>query len=99
MAVKRSPGPPPEIPVECSDADHAALKAMRDGNASSEQMKRGLDWIIAKAAGTYDLSFRPGAEGARDTDFAEGRRFVGLQIVKQLNTIRQSVPAGAKPRG
>lgn len=98
MAVKRSPGPPPELPVECSDAEHAALRAWHAGTASPDQMRRAIDWIIVKAAGTYELSFRPGADGERDTAFAEGRRFVGLQIVKQLNTFRTTAPKGAKTR-
>jgi hypothetical protein len=35
---------------------------------------------VEHACSTYDLSFRP--QSQRDTDFAEGRRFVGLQLVK-----------------
>jgi len=71
------------------DEHHAlAIQALSEGNASPEQQKAALRWIIEEAAGTYDLSFRPGPTGARDTDFAEGRRSVGLQIVKlsRINT-------------
>jgi hypothetical protein len=87
-AVKRSAGPPPEKPADCDDATHAALKAIQTGTASAAQQQRALDWIIEKAAGTYDLPFRPGTDGARDTDFACGKMFVGQQIVRQLNTYR-----------
>lgn len=64
--------------------DVAALQALQRGDASADQQKRGLDYII-NLAGTYDLNYCPGGDdGRRDTDFAEGKRFVGLQIVKAL---------------
>lgn len=42
--------------------------------------KQAMDWILTKACGLRDLSYRP--DSARDTDFAEGKRFVALQIVR-----------------
>lgn len=60
-----------------------SLKALQTGTANDEQQKIALAWIINQAAATYDQSFRP--ESDRATAFAEGRRFVGLQIVKLLN--------------
>lgn len=63
--------------------DASALQALASGTAEPYQQKRALEWIVA-AAGTYDLSFRPGPGGERDTAFAEGKRFLGLQIVKLL---------------
>ena len=75
-------------PADYEDADIYAIRALAAGNATEGQQKRALEWIIHKAAGTYDLSFRPGgAEGARETDFAEGRRFVGSQIVKLTKAV------------
>lgn len=71
--------PPPWEP-----ADASALQALNAGTADKNQQKRALDWIIDHGAATYDLSYRPGVAGERDTSFAEGRRFVGLQIVKLL---------------
>jgi hypothetical protein len=62
-----------------------AIKALATGTANAGQQKRALDWIITKACGTYDMSFRPGADGERETAFAEGKRHVGLQIVKHIN--------------
>jgi hypothetical protein len=41
-----------------------------------------LDWLINSGAATYEVSFHPDSE--RLTSFAEGRRFVGLQVVKLL---------------
>lgn len=62
-----------------------SLQALARGEADEHAQKRALKWIIEECAKTYDLSYRPGGEdGRRDTDFAEGRRFVGMQIVKML---------------
>lgn len=58
----------------------AAVQALARGDASPHQQQEALRWIIEQAAGTYDLSFTPDSD--RGTSFAEGRRFVGLQIVK-----------------
>lgn len=75
----------PWLPPAYELADAAALQAVANGSANPEQQKRALKWVIEQGAGTYDMSYRPGAEeGRRDTDFAEGRRFVGNQIVKLL---------------
>lgn len=63
-------------------ADVKAIKQLEDGMASPEQQQRALKWIIENACGTYDLSYRPTSD--RDTSFAEGKRFVGLAIVKML---------------
>ena len=64
----------------------AAVQAMAQGRATTGQQKALLDWIIVDLCRTYDMSYRPGAEeGRRDTDFAEGRRSVGLQLVMLSN--------------
>lgn len=75
----------PWKPPAFDPADAAAVQALQRGNATPEQQKRALAWLINQGCATYDLSYRPGEEGRRDTDFAEGRRFVGLQLVKLLN--------------
>jgi hypothetical protein len=71
----------PYLPAKWEPADIAAIQSLARGDASTDQQQRALDWIIS-AAGTYDLSYRP--ESDRDTAFAEGKRFIGLQIVKAL---------------
>ena len=80
----------PIHPVDFVTADVVAIQALMKGDADSNQQKRALDWIINIAAGTYDLSYRPGVEGERDTAFSEGKRFVGLSIVKmtRLNAMK-----------
>lgn len=80
--VRRIPAEPWK-PIAYDEADTAAIKALAAGNANEGQQRRALAWIVNRVAGTYDMSYRPGSE--RDSVFAEGRRFVGLQIVKQIN--------------
>lgn len=75
----------PWKPPSFDPADAEAFQALARGNATGAQQKRALDWLVKSACSTYDMSYRPGEDGRRDTDFAEGRRFVGLQIVKLLN--------------
>lgn len=74
----------PWLPVPYVRADVVALQALRDGKADAEQQKRILRWLMYQACGTYEMTFHPGPEGARNSDFAQGRRFVGLQVAKLL---------------
>jgi hypothetical protein len=74
----------PWHPAPYDEAVTGALKALQSGTADAVQQQRALKWIIEALCGTYDLSYRPGEDGERDTAFAEGKRFVGQQIVKQL---------------
>jgi hypothetical protein len=57
-----------------------AIRACIAGKANEGQQKTAMDWIITRASNHYDLSYRKGDSHA--TAFAEGRRFVGAQIVK-----------------
>ncbi|HBV7338339.1 TPA: hypothetical protein MD501_000739 [Klebsiella variicola] len=59
-----------------------ALKAMSEGKASEAQQKMILRELL-NLTGYYDLSYRPDSD--RDTAFAEGKRFVGAQVVKMVN--------------
>jgi hypothetical protein len=75
------PGPPKSwhpYPFEVADAQ--AVQSLARGQASADQQTRVLALLINGLCGTYDLSYRP--DGDRDTAFAEGKRFVGLQLVK-----------------
>lgn len=69
-------------PVPYEAADITAMQAIATGDADRDQQQRAMKWIIEDAAQTYGLSYRP--ESERDTAFAEGRRFVGLSVVKLL---------------
>jgi len=76
----------PWVPPEYDAFDIGSIKALAAGRATEGQQKHALELIIYAMAGTYDQSFRPGGlDGQRASDFAEGRRFVGLQIVKLIN--------------
>ncbi len=73
----------PWHPVAFKTADMIGLKAMARGDASGDQQKRVLEFIVKELCETDGLSFRPvEMGGAQDTAFAEGKRHVGLQIRK-----------------
>lgn len=82
---------PPHLLVPWQDADVSALQALERGEASPEQQKRALAWIINVGAMTYQDTQM---ENDRDTSFANGRRFVGLRIVSllriSLNALRKA---------
>lgn len=75
----------PWEPPPVDEHDARAIKALQTGTASEGQQKMALAYIVNKLCLTYDLSFRPGEDGARLTDFCEGKRSVGLRLVAILN--------------
>lgn len=95
---KRDTGP--WVPAAWGKADAYAIKAVAAGNASEAQQKRAMQWVLG-ACGLRDLSFRPDSD--RATAFAEGKRFVGLQIAKLLElpagVIEAADRAANKPKG
>ena len=58
----------------------SAAQALQRGEATAQQQQEFLHWLINQACATYDISFQ--IEGDRETAFAEGRRFVGANVVK-----------------
>jgi hypothetical protein len=61
------------------------IQALERGDATEDQQREALKWIIYTACETYEPSYCPGGEeGRRDTDHHEGRRWVGLQIIKHM---------------
>ena len=75
------------MPVECVKADAAALQAMKRGEATPDQQVRAMEFILGNICERNGMSWRPGGlEGDRETSFAEGKRFVGNQIVRIVNT-------------
>lgn len=81
MSVKLSPDDP-RIPTKWDVADAAAIKALVRGEATPDQQKHAINFIITNIAKRDDLSYRP---NPYDTAFAEGMRFVGSQVVKLIN--------------
>ena len=86
--VRKLPLPEPWKPAEWDPEDAHAVQAVMYGRASEDQQKRAMLFIVNQICGTYDLSYRPASD--RDTVFAEGKRFVGLQLIKfaKLNISR-----------
>lgn len=71
----------PQVPPAWELPDASAFQALARGEASPDQQRRALDWLIMRAAGTYEFHFYP---SDRDTTFALGRAFVGQQVRKLL---------------
>ena len=69
----------PWMPFRETDQQRSALQALYDGVANEGQQKVALQAIF-ELCGLDDLSYRPDSD--RDTAFAEGKRFVGLQLYK-----------------
>lgn len=79
--MSRLPPWAPYAPAAYGKQDVLAVQALATGTASPEQQQHALRYVIEVLSRYYDLSYCPGAEGARDTAMAEGRRFVGSQLV------------------
>lgn len=75
-APKVEPWKPSNWDVE----DAGAIQALLRGEALPHQQQRALTFIVETLCGTYDMSYRPTSD--RDSCFAEGKRYVGSQIVK-----------------
>ncbi len=63
-----------------------AIRALRQGEALPHQQKLAWNWLMyvtGAGDGFSDLSFRPDSHGGeRATCMAEGKKFVGLQMLK-----------------
>lgn len=83
--IPKAPRPEPWMPVEWEPEDAHAVQAVMYGRASEDQQKRAMRFIVEQVCATNDLSYRPSSD--RDTAFAEGKRYVGLQLRKfaQIN--------------
>lgn len=80
-------------------SDCAAVQALLRGEAEPHQQKRVMEMLIYQLAGTYDMEFRPGSsevDGRRASDFAAGRRWVGLQLVL-MQQVKPSSLVGLTP--
>src|SRR5690348_16697082 len=82
--VKRPPASAPWAPPPCTAAQTMAAKAVASGTANPEQQKRFIEWLVRDVCRYADISYRPGEDGRRDTDFAEGKRFVAAMVVKEI---------------
>ena len=84
MAERKKPGHQRWHPTEDYSArDIRAIQAVAQGIGSEDDQRVAIDWIITKAAQTYDEPFVAGGDDVRC--YLLGRRSVGLAIVKMLN--------------
>lgn len=101
MAKKLEPGSP-FYGVSDYDARVAsAIQAWTSGkDVPANAAKLAWDYTIRVLCATYDQSYRP--EKPHDTTFVEGRRFVGLQLLKlrdlDLTTLRENNAPGHSGR-
>jgi hypothetical protein len=73
-----------DAPGVLRKADISALFAVSQGVANEDQQKRAIA-AIHKIACTGDMEYRPDELGGdRDTAFAGGKRYVGLQLDKLI---------------
>lgn len=70
----------PWAPASITSSQAYAIQALSRGDASSEQQREALKWIVNDLSKRDDMSYRPDSQ--RDSDFAEGKRYVGNQLVK-----------------
>ena len=77
---------PPDYTTDRGKAGVSAIQILATGQADAGAQKIALDYIINDLCRTHDLSYRPDDMGGdRDTVFAEGRRFAGLQLARIIN--------------
>ena len=69
--------------VQPNAQEAEALQRVYAGEATPAQQKAALDFILFGICRMRDLSYRPDSD--RNTAFAEGKRFVGLEIARVLN--------------
>jgi hypothetical protein len=95
------PKPWPWLPSDYSDDVVMAVRQLADGKANEAQQKLAWRWLMYVTAASdefQDLSFRPGGEdGRRATDFADGKRFVGMQVKKLLRPELTPKPIETSP--
>lgn len=92
--------PPIWGPAPYEDDDIRAIQALFTGTANAAQQRRALDWIINRAAGTYEEQFFP--DNPRVTDYMLGRRSVGQQVIKltklKLGLVGKDIGHGREQR-
>jgi hypothetical protein len=78
VKLKREPWDFPDF----EEREVRLIQALAQGTATPEMQRAALAWIIEIGAATYDMPYRPGDSGRRDTDFACGKAFVGQTLVR-----------------
>jgi len=98
MALKTSkiavPPYAPYNPPKMSSAIVYAAKAVFAGEALKDQQRLFIEWLTIEVCRTRDLPWFPGGlEGDRDTCLANGKRFVGLSVLRAIDMPAAEVAA------
>lgn len=98
--MKRRVEPPPwSLPLADLNklvSEVAAIRALAEGGADQYQQRMAFEFICDRLCNEGVMSFWPGGEdGRRASDFAEGRRWVAIQ----LRRIVALLPDRFDPRG
>ena len=84
----------PLRPVDFDQGFAVIARAVYEGRATPIQQRRFFAWLMQVFSNVDDLSMRVGGDGDRETAFAEGRRFVGLQIEKHCKLTERQTAKG-----
>jgi hypothetical protein len=95
---KSQPDHPWQFP-KIESADIFAVQAVAKGIANEGQQQRAFDYIVRVLCETDRMTFWAGGEdGRRATDFAEGKRWVGVQL-RRIEKLRPQDPGVAPEAG
>lgn len=72
------------------------VQAMANGNASPEQQKAALRFIVENLSGAYGLTFD--AKSERQDCYNQGRRHVGLSIIQITKLNLEKVKRTLEPQ-
>ena len=75
----------PWLPIPYEAKEVRFIQALHRGDATPEQQREALAWIIEVASSYVDLPYFPNSD--RDTAFACGKMFVGKTLVKMLSLL------------
>lgn len=89
---REQPNHPWQFP-KIDPADIFAIQAVAKGIANEGQQKRAFDYIVGALCETDRMTFWPGEDGRRATDFAEGKRWVGVQL-RRIERLRPQMKTG-----
>ncbi len=94
--AKSQPVHPWQLPA-IADRDVFAVQALANGIANEAQQRHAFDYIVRVLCETDRMTFWPGGEdGKRATDFAEGKRWVGVQL-RRIEKLRPDHRDDAAP--
>lgn len=85
----------PYEPPKYNEQDVIAMQRVFAGEGTKDQQSHVIRFIVENICDAHGMSYRP---NERDTAFAEGKRFVGLQIAK-LCTINLEAVETLKSKG